>query len=443
MKRLLAILVIVALAAACGLLAMWNTLASGESSELEQWIGRQVVGVLEGYITPRVSFERLKYRPPLGVEVEPLALTVGEEALISVERLLLELAEVPKSGQPIRIKRIELYRPRVSFIRGADGELVGWGDFVKRTAVQSPDSVPEEHRLSEVLVLEHVEIHDGTIAYRAADSEMPPMELPGIDLVLETTPRADDDGWYEVKGRSRHEPLYVLDFDTRLNLDHGELDVERLGIELTLSSASYEIFPPDMQNTLRRHEVRGELSASAKGRVPLAGPQAGKGDIQLDLADAHIRYGGRVFSAEDMKLTVALFGADTPPFGNGRLTITNARLVDLPLVSTIGRALAKAPLPRNLAKATDRASFDFGIHEDRLNATRFELVSTLIAMRGTGSVYYDGGLDLLVNAGMLEMVQSRTSVVGELFGRLTDKLVKYRVTGTVGRPRIGVKPLGL
>lgn len=96
----------------------------------------------------------------------------------------------------------------------------------------------------------------------------------------------------------------------------------------------------------------------------------------------------------------------------------------------------------------DRGEAAFRLDEKGVEVTRSELVSTFIAARGEGRIGYDGALDLRVNAGPMEKLKSvlgDIAVLGELsgqFSKLTDRLMAYRVRGTVAAPQVEVRVLG-
>jgi len=67
----------------------------------------------------------------------------------------------------------------------------------------------------------------------------------------------------------------------------------------------------------------------------------------------------------------------------------------------------------------------------------------VVLARINGVVAYDGTLDLEANAGPMEKVQGMLGEVGNILGKVTDQLVKYRITGKAGDPKVAVRPLGL
>src|SRR4029079_12406843 len=131
------------------------------STDIEQWSGQQLVGVIENQINPQVTFGSLDYQAPYTVVIDKLALTSAGRALIHVDRAVLELAEIPQRDKPILIQKIELTSPHVLLAQNRSGGLVGWGNFVK----PRPDrqAAPPGRRPSDVLRLRHVGIRDGQL----------------------------------------------------------------------------------------------------------------------------------------------------------------------------------------------------------------------------------------------------------------------------------------
>lgn len=128
--------------------------------------------------------------------------------------------------------------------------------------------------------------------------------------------------------------------------------------------------------------------------------------------------------------------------GQGMFAVREGRLINIPLVSGLARSL-KATSADGSGPLSDRADIEFEMTPEGLRITKGEVVSSVVAARATGVIGFDAMLDLSVNAGPLEKVQSMLGRVGDVFGALTDKLVTYRVTGPVGDPSIAVQPLGV
>ncbi len=479
------------------------------SSALEQWIGQQIVGVLEGHTTMTASFSTLDYQAPGTVVVTGMTMSGGGEELVAADRLLLELAEPPVPGKPIQIQRIELDAPRLRFVQADGGGFVGWNGIIPPAVAADPETVEEGHRLSDVLVLRHVAIRDGQLVYDAGDGTEP-MVLRGLTTALDTIPDAEQPGWYNLDGKLSREPVFNADVDARINLDTSVLDIEPLALSVVLGTAQYEVFPPRVQSMLRDHEVQGNLTVNLTGSIPLKQFESGKMDLDVTLRDARLALGDKILPVEhvgikgvladavinidcdarlldgrfvshirtnltgdrpmrltwdiaDVKIERTLRAiADGPAryagtvrsngqldaalarwpdaaSGGGTLNIDNGRLVLLPgmsdLLRLIGSKNAKAK-----GAPKDRADLVFDFEPGGMRVTEGEMVSSYLAARVRGMIYFDGQLDLEVNAGPLEKVQSMLGKAGKLFGQITDKVITYRIHGPMSAPEVGVKP---
>ncbi|HRX84636.1 MAG TPA: hypothetical protein P5572_06405 [Phycisphaerae bacterium] len=298
---LIAILVVVGALIAGGA-ALWYRVGESGTSDLEQWLGRQVVGIIEAHITPRVAFESVDYQAPKTVVVTGLDVSTNGTSLITVKRLLLELAEIPSKGEPIQIQRIELDEPVLQFRAKASGGFSGWSNFVQ----PGDKPAPAGQRLSDVLVLRHVAITDGAIVYANASTSGSAMRLPGVNVTLKTQPTPDEAGWYALAGSLERAPLLKVDVDARINLDTAELDLAKLAMDVTLAEDKYDVLPPQLQELLRAHDVQGEFALSVKGRVPLKSPQEATGEVHAELRQARAMYAGVTVPLDDLTADVRL-----------------------------------------------------------------------------------------------------------------------------------------
>ncbi|HON64905.1 MAG TPA: hypothetical protein PLS23_00315 [Phycisphaerae bacterium] len=291
-----------------GGLSTWWYLGRKGTSDLENWIGRQIVGILQHHITPQVRFENLDYQAPRTVIVENLSFTAEDRPILRVARARLELAAIPQRGKPILIQDVQLEAPQVLLAHTANEGLLGWTNFVRKQAIEHPETVPEGQRLSDVLVLRHVGIHNGEVVYEDAAANR--MTLPGINLNLETPPDEQEPGWYRLIGRLNRDPILDLDFDGRINLDTGLLEIARFQLAASLSEPQYETVPPALQAFLRRHEVQGALTASGQGQIPLAEPARASGRFDARLQDARVRHRGTAMPIQSIQVAAQLPDGD-------------------------------------------------------------------------------------------------------------------------------------
>lgn len=273
--------------------------------ELEQWIGRYLVSVLNSYITPQAEFARIDYHPPRTVVLHGLTLTSADRRIMSIDRALLELAEIPRGGQPVRIARIDLTRPHFAFVSDPKGGLLGWSHFVREDVRRNRDAVPPDRRLSDVLVLRHVAVHDGQVVYDPNDGSEP-MTLPGIEMQLDTPPVPGEPGWYALTGSLQRAPVFRADLDGRINLDTSRLEVNNLALKTELSEEEYGALPPALQQLLRKHQVRGRLQATAQGAIPLNDPAKAVGKVQATLDGARLALAGFGVPLERLEVNASM-----------------------------------------------------------------------------------------------------------------------------------------
>lgn len=224
------------------------------------------------------------------------------------------------------------------------------------------------------------------------------------------------------------------------------LPVDRLSIRGALDRGSMTLALADIAALDGAVRVSGSADTNTPGWPAILEWTADNVDIQRFLAaeinasdgpDQPPRFAGR-FAGEGL-VRLDLARADESLAGEGSLTVTEGRLVALPIVTALNRAIGGG----RRDSGRHRLSARFSLSPDRITITEGELVTGLIAARGTGDIGYDGQLDLRVNAGPLEKLQSGLGLIGELFGNLTDRLVKYLVRGTTADPTISVAPFGL
>jgi uncharacterized protein involved in outer membrane biogenesis len=273
----------VALLVGAGAIVWWQAGRAG-GGQLEQWLARQIVGVIERYLVPEVEFATLDYQAPYTIVIDDLTLTAEDATVLRVERLRLELAEVPRYGEPIQIKTVDLDAPVVRLIQTADGDFVGLRPLVHSEVIVDPTSVPSGQRLSDILVLRRVNLADGQISYqRGRDGR--PMILPGITMELNTTPHDGEPGWYAVAGQLNRGELFALDVDARINLDTGVAEIAQLDLRTQLAPDQYDTLPAELATLCEEHQVQGQLSATASGVAQLTNLTASTGTLTAHLTD--------------------------------------------------------------------------------------------------------------------------------------------------------------
>ncbi|MEZ6244168.1 MAG: AsmA-like C-terminal region-containing protein [Phycisphaerales bacterium] len=128
--------------------------------------------------------------------------------------------------------------------------------------------------------------------------------------------------------------------------------------------------------------------------------------------------------------------------GDGEVHVRDGVLITVPGLKQLAQVADIATFGQ-VKDRNHKADITFTLEPGRAVITKSEIVTNTLAARGTGSVNFDQTLDLKVNAGPLEKLQSLLGKVGDLLGKVTDQLVTYRVKGTLSEPDVSVQPLGV
>lgn len=128
--------------------------------------------------------------------------------------------------------------------------------------------------------------------------------------------------------------------------------------------------------------------------------------------------------------------------GAGQLDVKEGRLVNIPVFSDLMRVMEVTGLTGG-NKLNDSFSSPINLSPQGVRLDKFDFRTPAIAVRGSGMVGFDGGLDFSVNGGPLESIQNKLGKFGSILGKITDQFVTYRIRGSVSEPKVAVQPLGI
>ncbi|MBB47791.1 MAG: hypothetical protein CMJ33_04470 [Phycisphaerae bacterium] len=126
--------------------------------------------------------------------------------------------------------------------------------------------------------------------------------------------------------------------------------------------------------------------------------------------------------------------------GDGEVTVRNGRIASIPVISAVGRAMDTILLR---GSNNDRMDIDFSLEPEGIFLEKANLVAGIMSFRARGTIGFDDSIYLIMNGGPLERMQDSMGAIGRAFGGLTDRLVRYEVSGPIGSPSVAVRPLGL
>lgn len=240
----------------------------------------------------------------------------------------------------------------------------------------------------------------------------------GIDLNL--------DAFHIARGDYR---LPIESFKGRIDLAHGaanmtEAVANTMGGHATISANTQldrEGMPMSARWSISGVSLGQALRASTPaGQAPeLAGTLTGDGLIDAAL--------------DDPLATIS---------GSGELHVRDGRLMVLPGIAELLHEFGLSEISGS-SELNHRADAAFELTPTGVLVTNSEIVAGVIAGQATGTLGYDGSLNMLVNAGPLKRLQNALGAVGNILGKITDQLVKYRLSGTLDTPTVTVVPLGV
>ncbi|MFB3891926.1 MAG: AsmA-like C-terminal region-containing protein [Phycisphaerae bacterium] len=313
----LAGLAVLVVAAAVTAFMAYSAISGTDRGPLKMWIEGQIRGIVQAYLNPQIEFQALVYEYPRTVRLAGLRLTSPDPDdpgktvdIVTVAKLTMELAEIPKEGQPIRIQQLILDHPSLQLVvpAGREGKLVGFSDFIKQSAAATPQSAqPREVRLSEVFQITLLQLIEGEVAYQTRAGEVRTLRLDGISSRMDI--RKDQTGWYGITAGMERKGILKLGAAGRLNLDDSTLNVQSLALDVKLGREQDRYFPPQLQAFLRDHKITGAMSLEMSGTVPLADPLAARVSAAASVSDAHFVAGAYRGQADRIDLAMDMADA--------------------------------------------------------------------------------------------------------------------------------------
>ncbi len=234
--------------------------------------------------------------------------------------------------------------------------------------------------------------------------------------------------------------------DANFVLGEGRLPVSIAIIDATMKDEAVRLKPIQIE------ALQGSVAAS--GDVDLRNPEM-PGRLSWKIADVDLTEAAAAPSASDELPPLAgrLTGSgqaegsliDLPASlsGEGDLHVTEGQLVNLPVFRAVAQAMNVLNVFKGKKQLSETLDVNYLIRGDGIDVKDFELVGEVIAASGQGMIRYDGALDLRVRGGPMKRLTGALGRLGGAIGGVTQRLVAYRITGSFGRPKVNVQPLGI
>ena len=264
------------------------------SASVQRWIAGQLGAVAGDYLNPRLSLGALRYQYPLTAVVDDVRLVADDPAkpgatvnIFAARHMTLEMAEIPRSGQPLHIQKLVLDHPefRVVTVGEKDSSLVGYSHLLKPAALSAA-------KLSDVFDIRQIQVVDGLVAYDPRTPGAKLMEIDQLNFRLNVEPaKGSETGWYTLEMDLDRKPVFSTHFAGRVNIDTMVVDVQPVRVELKLGRDQDHYLPPQIQSILKEHEVSGDLVVEASGSVNAGDWQASTLKAQVTLTGGNVAAG--------------------------------------------------------------------------------------------------------------------------------------------------------
>lgn len=128
--------------------------------------------------------------------------------------------------------------------------------------------------------------------------------------------------------------------------------------------------------------------------------------------------------------------------GTGMLKLEGGSLTALPWLDAIQDTLAGFDF---FGTNWTENSFEAGVVFDPIGVRSEQILfrTSVIGGKGWGRINYDGTLDFTFSAGPIERLARNLGALGRAVSGVTNRLVRYRLRGTIDKPTVTVQPLGI
>lgn len=258
----------------------------GESA-VESYIGEQLKKVVNDRLEPDLEFDALDYQQPKTVVLHGVRLVSPDPdqpgktvRIFEADEVRIELATIPRPGQPLVLESLTLQQPTVRLIVPRDGgAVVGYGALVH----QEPDADPTP--LSEILQLKLIALRDASVILdtRALDAEPTVIDQVTTDLLIDPA----DGGRYQLALELDRSPALDVKIDAVLDVDQEHLEISVAEIGLRMAREQDRYLPPSVQALIKPYDLSGDVTLSATGLLDLGSWQDSVLEADLGLAGVH------------------------------------------------------------------------------------------------------------------------------------------------------------
>jgi hypothetical protein len=262
------------------------------------------------HLDAALAIGSISYWPPFTVHLHDVRFVAhpkdpgGGTELLAAQKIDLALAKLPLGQGPLVIERFGISGLTLHVIRGGDGKLVGL-DLARPRASASSAAM----KLSDVLRLRHFSLDHATLIYlNQAQAGPKPIRWQGISSEVALVPQSAS--LYGFQLGAADEPIARAKVDGTIDVDSFLLHVNELTASVQSSDAAEvpggDPLPPELRDLLHRYSVRGSVTFTAAGSIPLKNPALATLDATIGIKGGGATVPGGGETLNDLALSIAI-----------------------------------------------------------------------------------------------------------------------------------------
>ena len=280
----------------------------------EPWIRKQLMAVIGDYLVPTVTIDKIDYQWPLTVSAYGVTMTAenpttGEPIKIfSVNKMQIELNEIPWPGDPLIFRNFQLDSPTLVVDVLEDGTVLGWENFLKDVS-----EAPDDRKPSEIFAIDKINVDKFTFEY-AVEGYDDRMVLDDLDFSLDNRGKSGDKvvklpqggAWYAIDTEIVRDDLFSIKLAGSLNIDTLDVSVEKLEIDVVINEKSIPLLPPRVQEQAKKYNIEGHLDLLATGKFDIDDIATTVAEFYIELAPSHFAFQDRYIDIDSASIDFLL-----------------------------------------------------------------------------------------------------------------------------------------
>lgn len=282
----------------------------------EPWIRKELMAVIGDYLVPTVTIEKIDYQWPLTVSASGVTMTAENPTtgkpvkIFSVDKMQIELKEIPWPGDPLIFQNFQLDSPTLVVDVLEDGTVIGWENFLKDIS-----DAPDDRKPSEIFAIHNINVDKFKFEY-AVEGYDDRMVLDDLDFSLDNRGKSEGEdkdlklpqggAWYAIDTEIVRDDLFSIKLAGAFNIDTLNVTVEKLKIDIAISEDSIPLLPPRVQEQAKKYNLEGHLDLLATGKFDIDDIASTVSEFYVELSPSHFAFKDRLINIDSASIDLLL-----------------------------------------------------------------------------------------------------------------------------------------